>query len=158
MRRKDREITGLAEIMEILSRCQVCRLGMCQKGMPYVVPLNVGVEREGERLVLYFHGAREGKKLDIIRENPQVCVEFDGEHRLLEGETACAHSFAYESVIGFGKAEILESHEEKAQGLAAILRSLTGKEFTFTPEQTQSVAVLRMALEEVAGKRRSAPA
>ncbi|MCI9256215.1 pyridoxamine 5'-phosphate oxidase family protein [Acutalibacter sp.] len=158
MRRKDREITGLAEIMEILSRCQVCRLGMCQKGMPYVVPLNFGVEREGERLVLYFHGAREGKKLDIIRENPQVCVEFDGEHRLLEGETACAHSFAYESVIGFGKAEILESHEEKAQGLAAILRSLTGKEFTFTPEQTQSVAVLRMALEEVAGKRRSAPA
>ena len=158
MGRKDREITGLAEIMEILSRCQVCRLGMCQKGMPYVVPLNFGVEREGERLVLYFHGAREGKKLDIIRENPQVCVEFDGEHRLLEGETACAHSFAYESVIGFGKAEILESHEEKAQGLAAILRSLTGKEFTFTPEQTQSVAVLRMALEEVAGKRRSAPA
>ncbi len=158
MRRKDREITGLAEIMEILSRCQVCRLGMCQKGMPYVVPLNFWVEREGERLVLYFHGAREGKKLDIIRENPQVCVEFDGEHRLLEGETACAHSFAYESVIGFGKAEILESHEEKAQGLAAILRSLTGKEFTFTPEQTQSVAVLRMALEEVAGKRRSAPA
>ena len=158
MRRKDREITGLAEIMEILSRCQVCRLGMCQKGMPYVVPLNFGVEREGERLVLYFHGAREGKKLDIIRENPQVCVEVDGEHRLLEGETACAHSFAYESVIGFGKAEILESHEEKAQGLAAILRSLTGKEFTFTPEQTQSVAVLRMALEEVAGKRRSAPA
>ncbi len=158
MRRKDREITGLAEIMEILSRCQVCRLGMCQKGMPYVVPLNFGVEREGERLVLYFHGAREGKKLDIIRENPQVCVEFDGEHRLLEGETACAHSFAYESVIGFGKAEILESHEEKAQGLAVILRSLTGKEFTFTPEQTQSVAVLRVALEEVAGKRRSAPA
>ena len=155
MRRKDREITGLAEIMEILSRCQVCRLGMCQKGMPYVVPLNFGVEREGERLVLYFHGAREGKKLDIIRENPQVCVEFDGEHRLLEGETACAHSFAYESVIGFGKAEILESHEEKAQGLAAILRSLTGKEFTFTPEQTQSVAVLRTAMEEVAGKRRS---
>ncbi|MEY8311368.1 pyridoxamine 5'-phosphate oxidase family protein [Oscillospiraceae bacterium 42-9] len=158
MRRKDREITGLAEIMEILSSCQVCRLGMCQKGMPYVVPLNFGVEREGERLVLYFHGAREGKKLDIIRENPQVCVEFDGEHRLLEGETACAYSFAYESVIGFGKAEILESHEEKAQGLAAILRSLTGKEFTFTPEQTQSVAVLRVALEEVAGKRRSAPA
>ena len=139
MRRKDREITGLAEIMEILSRCQVCRLGMCQKGMPYVVPLNFGVEREGERLVLYFHGAREGKKLDIIRENPQVCVEFDGEHRLLEGETACAHSFAYESVIGFGKAGILESHEEKAQGLAAILRSLTGKEFTFTPEQTQKI-------------------
>ena len=61
MRRKDREITGLAEIMEILSRCQVCRLGMCQKGMPYVVPLNFGVEREGERLVSTSTGPGKGK-------------------------------------------------------------------------------------------------
>ena len=156
MRRKDREITDKNEIMKILSQCQVCHLGMWREGQPYVVPLNFGMEAENGELTLYFHGAKEGQKLDFIRENPQVCVQFDCGHRLLEGDIACAHTFAYESVIGFGRAEILEEHEQKAQGLTAIHRHITGKEFTFTPQQTETVAVLRVVVDMVSGKRRPA--
>ena len=158
MRRKDREVTGNEAIMQIISRCQVCRLAMCRDNVPYIVPLNFGAELEEGKITLYFHGAREGKKLDVIRENPQVCVEFDGGHQLLEGEIACAHSFAYESVVGFGRAQILESHADQARGLEAIHRHMTGKEFTFTPEQTGCVAVLRVVLEQAEGKRRPVPA
>lgn len=154
MRRKDREVTGLDEIMQILDQCKVCRLGLSDQGAPYIVPMNFGAELEDGHICIYFHGAKEGRKLDIIRKNPQACVEFDCGHKLLEGEIACAHSFAYESVVGFGKAEILESHEAKAQGLAAIHRHMTGKVFAYTPEQTDIVAVLRVELEEVTGKRR----
>lgn len=158
MRRKDREITDINEIVQILSRCRVCHLGLSDQGAPYIVPMNFGAELEDGRICIYLHGAKEGRKLDIIRENPQACVEFDCGHKLLEGEIACAHSFAFESVVGFGQAEILESHEEKARGLAAIHRNMTGKVFDFTPEQTDFVAVLRVTLDEVTGKRRPEPA
>lgn len=154
MRRKDREVAGQEEIMQILDRCQVCRLALADQGAPYIVPMNFGAELEDGRICIYLHGAKEGRKLDMIRKNPQACVEFDCGHQLLEGEIACAHSFAFESVLGFGKAEILEAHEEKARGLAAIHRHMTGKVFDFTPEQTDIVAVLRVTLEEVTGKRR----
>lgn len=156
MRRKDREVVGIEAIMEIVEKCRVCRLGMCRDGVPYVVPVNFGAKREGEEIVLYFHGAKEGKKLDILKENPKVCVELDTGHQLLTGDIACAHSFAYESVIGWGDAEILTEHEEKAEGLAAIHRHITGKEFSFTPEQTGTVAVVRVRLREITGKRRPA--
>lgn len=156
MRRKDREITDLEEIMNIIRACRVCRLGMADGDRPYVVPLNFGVQMENGAVTLYFHGAKEGRKLDILRKNPAVCVEFDLGHQLLEGDVPCACSFAYESVIGFGRGEILERHEDKARGLAAIHRQMSGKEYEFTPEQTGIVAVLRVELQEVAGKRRAA--
>ncbi|WP_322168974.1 pyridoxamine 5'-phosphate oxidase family protein [Acutalibacter caecimuris] len=155
MRRKDREVTDRGEVMGIIRRCQVCRLGLCDRGTPYVVPMNFGVEQEDGQVVVYLHSAKTGRKLDILRENPAVCLEFDGGHRLLTGDVACAHSFAYESVIGFGRAEILDSYQEKAAGLAAILRHLAGKAFTFTPEQAAHVAVLRVRLDTVSGKRRA---
>lgn len=154
MRRKDREVTGLENILAIIRQCQVCHLGMCQEGRPYVLPLNFGAELEDGAIVLYFHGAKEGRKLDVIRENPQVCAQFDCGHKLLTGPIACAHSFAFESVVGFGQAEILEEHGDKAQGLASIHRQTTGKEFAFSPEQTGTAAVIRVTLTEVTGKRR----
>lgn len=154
MRRKDREVVEPEEIMGIIRRCQVCRLGLCRDGLPYVVPMNFGAQLEGGVPVIYLHCAPTGQKLDILRENPAACLEFDGGHRLLTGDIACAHSFAYESAIGFGRAEILESHQDKAAGLAAIHRHITGKDFDFTPEQTACVAVLRVRLESVSGKRR----
>ncbi len=155
MRRKDREVTSIDEIMEILARCKVCRLGLADHGKPYVVPVNFGAQLEDGQICIYIHGAKAGRKLDILRENPLICVEADCGHRLLEGEIACAHSYAYESVIGFGKAEVLQGHQEKAKGLEAIHRNVTGKRFAYTPEQTETVAVLRVALEEASGKRRA---
>lgn len=154
MRRKDREVTGLENLLAIIRQCQVGHLGMCQEGRPYVLPLNFGAELEEGSIVLYFHGAKEGRKLEVLRENPQVCVEFELLHRLLTGPVACAYSCTFESVVGFGRAEILEDHAAKARGLAAIHRQTTGQEFSFTPEQTDTVAVIRVALTEVTGKRR----
>lgn len=154
MRRKDREITDIKEIMNIIKGCQVCRLAMCDGARPYIVPMNFGVEQGGERVTLYVHCAKEGKKLDVLRENPSVCVEFDRGHKLLEGPIACAHSFAYESVIGEGRAEILTDPTEKGEGLASLHRHMTGKVFDFTPQQVECAEVLRITLDTVTGKRR----
>lgn len=44
MRRKDREITDIEEIRDIIEKCKVCRLAMQDEEGLYLVPLNFGYE------------------------------------------------------------------------------------------------------------------
>jgi nitroimidazol reductase NimA-like FMN-containing flavoprotein (pyridoxamine 5'-phosphate oxidase superfamily) len=157
MRRADREITDINEKLEIMGRCKVCRLGLSDKGQPYVVPLNFGYTCEGGALSLYFHGALEGRKLDIIKENNRACFEIDCGHELIKGERACDYGFAFESVIGSGIIEILYTTEEKIFGLKALMKHQSGREFSFGEKDVEAVAVLRMTVEEFTGKRKALP-
>ncbi len=126
MRRKDREVKSFDEIIDILSRCKVLHLALISEGKPYSVPLNFGYVLEedagAKKLTVYFHCAPEGKKLTAIKENPEVCfsaeslAEADGDK-----EKACTWTCYYESVIGFGKAEILTDSDERTKGLDAIM-------------------------------------
>ena len=88
MRRKDREITDFAAMLAIVRDCDCCRLGISAEGAPYILPLNFGYEVNGETLTLYFHGARQGEKHALLRENSQVSFEMDTGHRLLPGDQA----------------------------------------------------------------------
>ena len=65
MHRNEREITDKKDIDDIIRRCRVCHLAMCDEGQPYVVPLNFGYDGG----FLYFHAAPEGRKIDIIKRN-----------------------------------------------------------------------------------------
>ncbi|AEF84599.1 5-nitroimidazole antibiotic resistance protein [Treponema primitia ZAS-2] len=156
MRRSDREITDVEEKLKILRKNKVFRLGMAEQNQPYIVPLNFGFEFDGGLLTLYFHGAREGKKADILARNSQVCFEMDGEHSLVTGEEAAAYSFAYESIIGFGTAELLTKDEEKIRGLDALMKHQTGedREWHYTESQLKAVAVYRIRVSSFSGKRR----
>lgn len=72
MRRKDREIKCLDDIFSVVENCAVVHVAMVDGGKPYVVALNFGFERRGGSLILYLHSAQEGKKMDILRKNPNV--------------------------------------------------------------------------------------
>ena len=102
MRRKDREVTEMEEIQQIFDECKVCRIGIMDENGPYIVPVNYGYVREEGKVILYIHGAREGKKIDLIRKNANVGVEIDYRHELVEGDTACQYSYYYASIIGKG--------------------------------------------------------
>jgi nitroimidazol reductase NimA-like FMN-containing flavoprotein (pyridoxamine 5'-phosphate oxidase superfamily) len=156
MRRKDREVTDIEEKLGIIRRCKVLRLALAEQNQPYIVPLNFGFDYRDGILTLYLHGAREGKKVDILNRNKQVCFEMDGEHSLITGKEPGNYSFAYESVIGFGTAEILEKDEEKAYGLNILIRHQTGEEseHRYPPEQLAKVNVFRIRVSSFTGKRR----
>ena len=77
MRRKDREVTDLGAIERIIGDCKVLRLGMVDGRRPYVVPLNFGFDLRGGVLELYCHSAPEGRKVEVLRRNPEVCFEMD---------------------------------------------------------------------------------
>ncbi len=155
MRRKDREITDHSEMLAILQKCRICHVGISDGPRPYVVPMNFGAEYVDGEFIIYLHGAKEGRKISILSRNPAVCFEADCEYTPLEGNTPCSYSCTFASVIGEGKAEFLESHEEKAHALSVLMRHQTGKEFAFTPAQTDTVAVIRVRLQLVTAKRKA---
>ncbi len=155
MRRKDREVASMEAQMEILRECKVCRLAMVDDGRPYVVPVNFGAELEGGRPVLYIHGAKEGRKSEVLSRAPEVCVEVDCECALIEADTPCGYGCSFASVIGEGKAELLKAPAEKIHGLEVLMKHQTGRDFTFTSEQADAVAVYRIRLDSCTGKRRA---
>jgi uncharacterized protein len=151
MRRTDREITDRSEIDDIIRQCQVCRLGLTDGVEPYVVPLSFGYDGRA----LYFHCAREGRKLDILRKNSRVCFEFDILDGLVTGDAACQWGMAYRSVIGAGQGHIIEGSDEKCQALAILMKQYADAAFTFPDAAVDSVAIIRVDISSISGKQRS---
>ena len=83
MRRKDREVTDPA-IVEKYCKRAASPSGHGQEQHPYVVPLNYGYIWEDDRLILLFHSAKAGKKLDILEENPRVFFSISMGHELIQ--------------------------------------------------------------------------
>lgn len=152
MRRAERAVADTAALFDIIARCRVARLGLCRDGIPYVAPMNFACEMAGGQFVFYVHCANEGQKLDILRENANVCIELDCNHALVEGDKACSHSYRYASVIAHGRAEILQSADEKARALTLLMRWQTGRDIPVTPAQAAAVTVLRIAAQSITGK------
>ena len=154
MRRSDREITDITEIIKIIEKCDVCRLGLSDNNIPYIVPMNYGFEYDNDKLTLYFHGASEGKKHDIIAKNPVACFEIDCSHKLIEAEQACDYTMEYESVIGSGKIVQCVDKSEKINALKYLMKQYAkNKEFDFPDHVVDSVKVFKLEVSEVTGKR-----
>lgn len=156
MRRKDREITDQKEIISILSRGNVCHLALIDGNEPYVVALNYGFDAERFPPAVYFHSAREGKKIDCIRANPSGCMVIDVGHELVTGESGCDWGMKYESVVARGVLEIVESIDEKKKGLDLLMRQYSGRDgFSYDPRVFDMTLVLKMNLGSITGKRKS---
>ncbi|MHB9096325.1 MAG: pyridoxamine 5'-phosphate oxidase family protein [Syntrophales bacterium] len=151
MRRANREIKEPNAVRAIMEEASVCRIGLSDDGMPYVVPMNFGL---GENC-LYLHCAAEGRKLDIIRRNDRVCFEMDLFRELVRGESACGCSVRYESVIGVGRAVIVEEAAEKRAALDRIMEHYDEKgSFTYQDDVLAKTTVIRIAIESLTAKRR----
>lgn len=153
MRRKEREITDIAEIGSIISRCDVCRIALSDNNIPYIVTMNFGYTG-GSLNKLYFHCAREGKKLEIIRKNNIVCFQFDTDHNLEKGENACDFGMGYRSVVGWGRIEIITEEAEKMRGLDCIMSHYSDRaDFKYKQDVLNKTIVLRLDIDEMKGKK-----
>lgn len=155
MRRKDREITDTALILDIINDCKVFRLALSIEDRPYIVPLNFGYDYTDNAFAFYFHCADAGQKLDMIGRNPHVCFEMDCGHALTVAEVACGYSYQYRSVVGRGKASVVQNVEEKKRMLSSLMHHQTGKHFDFTDEQMQHVTVCKIEVKELTAKAQS---
>ena len=154
MRRSDREITNKLEIIEIIEKCDVCRLAFSANNVPYIVPMNFGYEYNDGNLILYFHGAKEGKKHDIMRTNPVACFEMDCSHKLIEADEASNYTMEYESVIGSGNVHFCIEKSEKINALTHLMKKYAkDKEFAFPNHILESVTVFKLEILKFTGKR-----
>ena len=149
MRKANREISDPSAIRAIMEEALVCRIGLCDEGMPYVVPMNFGL---GENC-LFLHCATEGQKLDILRRNDRVCFEMDLLREIKEGPAACGWSARYESVIGFGKAIFVDDPAEKRFALDRIMNHYsTIGPCAYPDDILAKTTVIRIEIERLTGK------
>lgn len=155
--RREREVTDLNEIIKILDKAKVVHIGMVDDGEAYVVPMNYGYTMEEGKLTLWLHGALKGRKIDVLRKNPRVFFELDCDITPFEGDVACRYGITYASVMGRGTAVITEDVEEKKYGLSVLMKTQTGKDFTFEDKMTTIVSVIRIDVSDYTAKRRPHP-
>ena len=151
MRRADREIQALDEIVAVLDRCETIRLGINGGDYPYVVPLSFGYALEDGRLAVYFHGAGEGLKHTLLAADSRVCIEADMCHRFVEhgGDFTCE----YESVIGFGRAQQV-SGSEAERGLDLLMAHCGFAGRKYDRRVLSITTVYKITVEQITGKRR----
>ena len=149
MRRNDREITDLSKIEDIIRKCRVCRIGLSYNNQPYIIPVNFGYRES----TLYFHSAREGTKINIIKSNPNVCFEFDIDLGIVRSEeSGCNWSNRYQSVIGHGKVEIIEEIEEKRDALDILMSNYSDEKFDYPFSSIQNTFMFKVRIESMTGK------
>lgn len=152
--KREREVTDMQEIISILDKAKVLHLGLVDGDEPYVVPMNYGYIMEDGKMTVYLHGALVGRKLDIMRVNPKVFFELDCDIVPFEGKTACNYGITYASVMGRGKAVIVEDTEEKIKGLQVLMKTQTGRDFDITDKMANIVSVIRIDVSDFTAKKR----
>ncbi len=149
MGRKDKEIKDKEVIESIIKRATVCRIGLCENNVPYIVPLVFGYKDN----CLYFHSAPEGRKIDTIKRNNNVCFELDVDCELVKSETACSWDMKYYSVIGFGKAFFVDDPEEKRKALNIIMEHYSGNPHEYPTNEINKVAIIKVKIDSMTGKK-----
>ena len=157
MTKRERQITDESRIREILDKSRVVHLAMCVNNEPYVVPMNYGYTMDEGKLTLYLHCATRGKKLEMLQANPRVFFEMDCDRMPFEGDKPCQYGLVYSSIMGRGIARIIEDVEEKKQAMSILMKTQTGKDFSFDDKLVSIVSVIRIDAAEYTAKHRPLP-
>ena len=157
MTRRERQITDPDQILKVLDAAKVLHLGLAVDNEPYVVPMNYGYTMEEGKLVVYLHSTLRGKKLDMLRANPNVFFEMECDLVPFEGTVACKYGLAYSSVMGRGQARIVEDVQEKKKALSILMKTQTGKDFVFDDRMVSIVSVIKITADYYTAKKRPAP-
>ena len=153
VRRKDREITDYSKILDIINDCDCCRLGLVDHHEAYIIPMNFGYDLIDEQLLLYFHCANEGRKINLLPKQSVVSFEMDTKHRLAEGKLGCDFSYLYQSIMGTGTVEEVSDTDEKIYGLQKIMAHYTNKtQWEFNDKVLNLTKVLKLSVSTLSCK------
>jgi len=136
------------DIESTILKAKVCRLGMVDGDQPYVVPLSFGYHEN----TLYFHTGKKGRKMAILKKNNRVCFEMEVGLEIVPADNPCKWNMRYKSVVGFGRAVILENPAEKIKALDVIVKHYGGALTSYDEKRVNGLAVIKVAIDSVTGK------
>lgn len=157
MGKRESELTEEKEIRNILEEAKVVHIGLADGDEPYVISMNYGYAYENGKLTIYVHGAKDGYKYEVIRKNPKVSFSMECDVVPFAGEKACQYGTTYSVVSGKGNAVIVSDVEEKERALTLLMKTQTGKDFTFDEKLVSIVNVVRIDVTEFSARKRPLP-
>jgi nitroimidazol reductase NimA-like FMN-containing flavoprotein (pyridoxamine 5'-phosphate oxidase superfamily) len=119
VRRRDKEITDERLLKRILKTTKYVTIALSEDNQPYLVSLSHGYDEE--RHCLYFHCAREGKKLRYLKSNNAVWGQALLDYGSSEGDE-CTQLYA--SVHFSGKVILIDNFEEKRRAVECMINQL----------------------------------
>jgi nitroimidazol reductase NimA-like FMN-containing flavoprotein (pyridoxamine 5'-phosphate oxidase superfamily) len=143
IRRKEKEITDMSEMIQILETSQYITIAMCKDNEPYLVTLSHGYDRD--RHCIYFHCAKEGKKIDILQSNNVVWGQALLDRGYVQG--ACDH--LYTTTQFKGTVTFIEDKEEKEHALGIMIRALDDNPEKLMTEQITDKSVARIRIGRI---------
>ena len=157
--RKDREITSKKEILQMLDKAEIIRLGLYDPELQevYIVALNYGYSYEDDTLTFYLHGARQGRKYEIFEKNPNVGFEIETDIVPFVGPKPCLYGTAFKSIVGNGVITMLSDGEEKIDAMKRIMKAQTGKDFDFDERVLTGVRMFKLTVTHFTGKFKPVP-
>jgi nitroimidazol reductase NimA-like FMN-containing flavoprotein (pyridoxamine 5'-phosphate oxidase superfamily) len=138
----------MEKVENIISKAKVCRLGLSENNQPYVVPMSFGYHE----MALYFHTGKKGKKMEILKNNQNVCFEMEAGLEIVPAENPCKWNMLYESVVGFGRALILEDPAEKRKALDVIVKHYGGTVMAYDEKRVDGLAVIKVEIDSMTGR------
>ncbi len=152
IRRKEKEISDKNEMLAILENAKYITIAMCVDNEPYLVTLSHGYDRE--RNCIYFHCAREGKKIDILKEQNKVWGQALMDKGYVQG--SCDHLYATTQFMG--RVTFVENSDEKKHALEVMINVLEDDpqkvpDTQLTEKSIKGVQIGRINIEYMSGKK-----
>lgn len=160
MRRSDRALSNEDAIKLLIDGKTAVLSVNGEDGYPYDVPMNYTCENSVENdedIVIYFHSATSGHKIDAINANDKVSVCVIGSDELIPEE----FSTDFSSVIAFGRTRVVEDANERVHALKMLINKYAleyankGDAYIDKYEQRSAVAVIAVTVEHISGKARN---
>ncbi|HEU4322793.1 MAG TPA: pyridoxamine 5'-phosphate oxidase family protein [Roseiflexaceae bacterium] len=146
-----------ATIDPIVDAALICHVGFVQDGQPFVIPTLHA--RDGESILL--HGASTSRMVQHLAAGEPACLTITHVDGIVLARSVFHHSINYRSAVLFGRAEVIESPEEKQEALARFTeRLLPGRWEDARPPNAQELkatGVLRFTIESASAKIRTGP-
>jgi nitroimidazol reductase NimA-like FMN-containing flavoprotein (pyridoxamine 5'-phosphate oxidase superfamily) len=143
--------TDREKMEAVINASEICFVGMADtEGVPYVLPMNFSYFGGA----VYLHSAQEGRKIDILKRNPNVCITFCSTGKLTcqHPDVACSYSMHAISVLAWGRVTFEEDFEEKTNMLNLFMKHYSGKTFHYGAPAVRNVKMWKVIVETMTCK------